>query len=88
MPTKIVERVESYEVKYEVPGNYGTLLIDQGVREQQKAPDSKWPQAYIHVMAGGLDFNTEPFPVPTPALPYKYHLPIKSAACPKSRFKP
>lgn len=66
LPTILVERIESYEVKYEVPGKYGTLLIEQGVLEAQKAPDSKWPQAYIHVMAGGLDFTTEPFLVPTP----------------------
>lgn len=66
LPTTLVERIESYEVKYEVPGKYGTLLIEQGVLEAQKVPDSKWPQAYIHVMAGGLDFTTKPFLVPTP----------------------
>jgi hypothetical protein len=24
------------------------------------------PQAYIHILAGGLDFTTPPFPIPTP----------------------
>ncbi len=66
LPTTLVKGIESYEVKYEVAGFIGDLRIESGFHELRKDPGSKWPQGYIHVMAGGLDFNTNSFPVPTP----------------------
>ena len=66
LPTKLVERVETYEVEYEISGFRGDFLLETGFREKKNIPESKWPQAYLHVLAGNLDFNTDKVPMPTP----------------------
>ena len=67
LPTKLVERVETYEVKYKISGFRGNFLIEAGLREKNNVPENKWPQAYLHVIAGDLDFNTAKVAVPTPS---------------------
>jgi hypothetical protein len=66
LPTKFVKRKETYEVEYRVPGDGAGLLLLQGELKRRQAPDNEWPQAYFHVLAGGLNFNTRPFPILTP----------------------
>lgn len=66
LPAKLIERVETHEVKYEVPGFRGDFLIETGLRKEKNVPENEWPQAYLHVLAGGLDFNTDKVPVPLP----------------------
>ena len=65
-PTKLVERVETYEVKYKVSGFRGDFLLETGLREEKNVPENEWPQAYLHVIAGELNFNTDKVPIPTP----------------------
>ncbi|MFC1990806.1 hypothetical protein ACFLU9_01475 [Chloroflexota bacterium] len=66
LPTKLVRNTESYEVEYRVPGSSAQRTIQYGLLEERQAPDSERPQASIHILAGGLDINTHPFPIPTP----------------------
>ncbi len=66
LPTKLIERVETYEVEYEISGFSGDFLIKIGFLEQSNRPESEWPQAHLHVLAGNLDFTTVEVPAPTP----------------------
>lgn len=66
LPTKLIERVETHEVGYEISGFSGDFLLKIGFLEQSNRPESEWPQAYLHVLAGNLDFITTEVPTPTP----------------------
>ena len=66
MPTNRVKGNESYEVEYRIPGDAAERQIQFGLLEERQAPNNERPQACFHVLGGGLDFNTEAFPIPTP----------------------
>ena len=74
MPTRLIERAETYTVRYMVykpTGHWLTKVgIDQGDLEGSPAiTEAEWPKGHLHVVAGALEFDTEPFLVPTPSKP-------------------
>lgn len=61
LPTTLVKGIESYEVEYRVP-DANKLLIQHGAVKAGWFPESTMSdKAYLHIIAGNVDFTTKPF---------------------------
>lgn len=75
VPTNLIERDHTETYHFQVGGaSIGDRLIKMGL-EQGEAPDlaaaireDQWDKAFLHIVAGASDFETESFLAPTPTM--------------------